>query len=146
MFRVRLYKNNACALLSRILSILNLDWLQYARTRVVYAECMNQPYPLARRAWLCIYGFFGLILTKNIEMNKRPPLMTLLSALGSYWNEYSTQNWFYITDYKYCLLILFKYGFGRGYDVSESLKAVRISLKKMKFLMNGMWLKSIVFE
>ena len=38
MFGVQLYKNNARALLSRILSILNLDWLQM---RVVYAECMN---------------------------------------------------------------------------------------------------------
>ena len=37
MFGVQLYKNNACALLSRILSILNLDWLQHARTvRGVY--------------------------------------------------------------------------------------------------------------
>ena len=36
MFGVQLYKNNARALLSRILSILNLDWLQH-----VYAECMN---------------------------------------------------------------------------------------------------------
>ena len=39
MFRVQLYKNNARALLSRILSILNLDWLQHARSiRGVY-EC-----------------------------------------------------------------------------------------------------------
>ena len=30
MFGVQLYKNNARALLSRILSILNLDWLQHA--------------------------------------------------------------------------------------------------------------------
>ena len=29
MFGVQLYKNNACALLSCILSILNLDWLQH---------------------------------------------------------------------------------------------------------------------
>ena len=37
MFRVQLYKNNARALLSRILSILNLDWLQHARSvRGVY--------------------------------------------------------------------------------------------------------------
>ena len=37
MFGVQLYKNNARALLSRILSILNLDWLQYARSvRGVY--------------------------------------------------------------------------------------------------------------
>ena len=40
MFGVQLYKNNARALLSRILSILNLDWLQYARSvRRVY-ECI----------------------------------------------------------------------------------------------------------
>ena len=30
MFGVQLYKNNARALLSRILSILKLDWLQHA--------------------------------------------------------------------------------------------------------------------
>ena len=40
MFGVQLYKNNARALLSRILSILNLDGCSM---RVVYAECMN-PY------------------------------------------------------------------------------------------------------
>ena len=39
MFGVQLYKNNARALLPRILSILNLDWLQHARSvRGVY-EC-----------------------------------------------------------------------------------------------------------
>ena len=39
MFGVQLYKNNVRALLSRILSILNLDWLQHARSvRGVY-EC-----------------------------------------------------------------------------------------------------------
>ena len=32
MFGVQLYKNNAHALLSRILSILNLDWLQHAHS------------------------------------------------------------------------------------------------------------------
>ena len=37
MFGVQLYKKYACTLLSRILSILNLDWLQHARSvRVVY--------------------------------------------------------------------------------------------------------------
>ena len=37
MFGVQLYKNNARALLSRILSILNLDWLQHTRSvRGVY--------------------------------------------------------------------------------------------------------------
>ena len=43
MFGVQLYKNNARALLSRILSILNLDWLQHARSvRGVY-ECYVWP-------------------------------------------------------------------------------------------------------
>ena len=42
MFRVQLYKNNAHALLSRILSILNLDWLQHARSvRGVYEFKLN---------------------------------------------------------------------------------------------------------
>ena len=37
MFGVQLYKNNARALLLPILSILNLDWLQHARSvRGVY--------------------------------------------------------------------------------------------------------------
>ena len=37
MFGVQLYKNNARALLSSLLSNLNLDWLQHARTvRGVY--------------------------------------------------------------------------------------------------------------
>ena len=37
MFEVQLYKNNARALVSRILRILNLDWLQHARNvRGVY--------------------------------------------------------------------------------------------------------------
>ena len=37
MFGVQLYKNNARALLLRILSILNLDWLQHAcSVRAVY--------------------------------------------------------------------------------------------------------------
>ena len=42
MFGVQLYKNNARALLSRILSILNLDWQQHAHTvRVVYEYKMK---------------------------------------------------------------------------------------------------------
>ena len=37
VFGVQLYKNNARVLLSRILNILNLDWLQHARSvRGVY--------------------------------------------------------------------------------------------------------------
>ena len=42
MFGVQLYKNNARALLSRILSILNLDWLQHARSvRGVYESLLS---------------------------------------------------------------------------------------------------------
>ena len=42
VFGVQLYKNNACALLLRILSILNLDWLQHARSvRGVYELITN---------------------------------------------------------------------------------------------------------
>ena len=42
MFGVQLYKNNARALLSRILSILNLDWLQHAwSVRGVYESCIK---------------------------------------------------------------------------------------------------------
>ena len=42
MFGVQLYKNNARALLSRILSILNLDWLQHARSvRGVYESTIK---------------------------------------------------------------------------------------------------------
>ena len=60
MFGVQLYKNNARALLSRILSILNLDWLQHARSvRGVYEfliitlaipELLNQ-------YQVCLYSF-----------------------------------------------------------------------------------------
>ena len=32
---------------------------------------------------MCIYVFWGLILAKYNEINKRPPVMTL-SALGAY--------------------------------------------------------------
>ena len=40
MSGVQLYKNNARALLSRILSILNLDWLQHARSVPGVYECL----------------------------------------------------------------------------------------------------------
>ena len=49
MFGVQLYKNNARALLSRILSILNLDWLQHARSvrgvyEVILSLFVNSPF------------------------------------------------------------------------------------------------------
>ena len=48
MFGVQLYKNNARSLLSRILSILTLDWLQHARSvRGVYESQLSH----AARFW-----------------------------------------------------------------------------------------------
>ena len=44
MFGVQLYRNNARALLSRISSILNLDWLQHVRSvRGVYEVQIHNP-------------------------------------------------------------------------------------------------------
>ena len=49
MFGVQLYKNNARVLLSRILSILNLDWLQHARSvRGVY-ELELRYFPMKKK-------------------------------------------------------------------------------------------------
>ena len=50
MFGVQLYKNNARALLSRILSIFDLDWLQHARSvRGVYEKTILNGF---RNFWL----------------------------------------------------------------------------------------------
>ena len=60
LFGVQLYKNNACALLSRFLSILNLDWLQHA-LRGVYDN--NYCVPFFLRSLCKIRGdCFGLRL------------------------------------------------------------------------------------
>ena len=54
MFGVQLYKNNARALLSRILSILNLDWLQHARSvRWVYESLLYLPNCWVTRLVFC---------------------------------------------------------------------------------------------
>ena len=64
MFGVQLYKNNARALLSRILSILNLDWLQHARSvRGVY-EYLTSPILCAVDARRPL--FFRLFNSKSI--------------------------------------------------------------------------------
>ena len=39
---------------------------------------------------MCIYGHLVVDPCKNIKINKRPPIVTLLSTLGNYWNEYGT--------------------------------------------------------
>ena len=48
VFGVQLYKNNARALLSHILSILNLDWLQHARSVCGVYEMKCKLYPTLR--------------------------------------------------------------------------------------------------
>ena len=63
MFGVQLYENNARALLSRILSILNLDWLQHARSvRGVYEFSLKLV-----RVNLRIMGWFLASQTDSIE-------------------------------------------------------------------------------
>ena len=54
MFGVQLYKNNVRALLSRILSILNLDWLQHAPSvRGVYEKCLMHSLYCTRCIQMC---------------------------------------------------------------------------------------------
>ena len=67
MFGVQLYKNNARALLSRILSILNLDWLQHARS--------------VRGVYECLVSFIG-----HLYLNLTPPVEELwTSNTGGVW-------------------------------------------------------------
>ena len=62
MFGVQLYKNNARALLSRILSILNLDWLQHARSvRGVYESFISSLFFSSRMIASCEYLFSSYI-------------------------------------------------------------------------------------
>ena len=61
MFGVQLYKNNARVLLSRILSIVNSDWLQHARSvRGVFEVALHS------------------LLKTNKQANKRNSLVLLL--------------------------------------------------------------------
>ena len=65
MFGVQLYKNNARALLSRILSILNLDWLQHARSvRGVYESTLISGFSVPTEV--------GLHIRKNSGMQRKP--------------------------------------------------------------------------
>ena len=64
MFGVQLYKNNACALLLRILSILNLDWLQHARS--VRGVLSLTPWPFKPLPGLfCLNIFIGCAQKKG---------------------------------------------------------------------------------
>ena len=66
MFGVQLYKNNARALLSRILSILNLDWLQHARSvRGVY-----DLYPIVQTHWLASISYVLDVLLSQYKFHK----------------------------------------------------------------------------
>ena len=63
MFGVQLYKNNARLLLSRILSILNLDWLQHARSvRGVYEYCITLDFSINIFVITAIYCETNIIL------------------------------------------------------------------------------------
>ena len=73
MFGVQLYKNNARALLSRILSILNLDWLQHARSvRGVYELKVVGGHAALKT-------FFFQVIFKL----RRPPFQPFSSSRGS---------------------------------------------------------------
>ena len=64
---MQLYKNNACALLSRIMSILNLDWLKQARSvRGVYEYYIFNSGALVNSctAILCLRNLGILYITK----------------------------------------------------------------------------------
>ena len=64
MFGVQLYKNNARVLLSRILSILNLDWLQHARgVRGVY-ECFLRKSTQCHTLIMCSCTQVGSLLPR----------------------------------------------------------------------------------
>ena len=63
MFGVQLYKNNARALLSHILSILNLDWL-----REVYAECMNIQYLILMRGMKLKHAYKLFVATNEMKV------------------------------------------------------------------------------
>ena len=54
--------------------------------------------------WTCIYGVFGFDSCKNIEMNRSPPLMTLLSALGAYWNGTGIDSYPKLCGFNYCMI------------------------------------------
>ena len=71
MFGVQLYKNNARALLSRILSILNLDWLQHARSvHEVYESQLNVSYTGKRFLDLNFKQFFSGSFWQNISFHE----------------------------------------------------------------------------
>ena len=84
MFGVQLYKNNARALLSRILSILNLDWLQHVRSvRGVYENKIShmwcstskwetlQQQSMLSFAFFCINVFFSALKWQLMYQNWR---------------------------------------------------------------------------
>ena len=70
MFGVQLYKNNARALLSRILSILNLNWLQHARSvRGVYEYDLMRVFDSHVEAMRIILRTNSLILVKFSDLH-----------------------------------------------------------------------------
>ena len=82
MFGVQLYKNNARALLSRILSILNLDWLQHARSvRGVYEwKLMWQYFTLTMRMAPGVNSWSKKSFVPYLNSKKKQQLFTLLMS------------------------------------------------------------------
>ena len=85
MFGVQLYKNNARALLSRILSILNLDWLQHARSVWIGFNSLKR----AKEAHLWGSFLWAIHLTVfNPQIQKgdpRTPIPPCVNGVISYW-------------------------------------------------------------
>ena len=89
MFGVQLYKNNACALLSRILSILNLDWLQHARSvRGVYEwySC-TKPVTCSKglKVPFAVMVTYFLLRRGRGRGNHDPGIIIMLTVV---WNDY----------------------------------------------------------
>ena len=104
MFGVQLYKNNARALLSRILSILNLDWLQHARSvRGVYEYCLtnkiqftvnqlNQPYVHVNQPYATFMHMYALCEVFGVQLYKNNAsalLLHILSIVNSGWLQHT---------------------------------------------------------
>ena len=114
MFGVQLYKNNACALLSRILSILNLDWLQHARSvRGVYETLIILH---------CLFPHVVTVLWQGTD-----DVMTVFSSTsgtsGRLQNCVSVLLWFLHSDYRVSKNDLYQ---ATGFFLSFSINTIAI--------------------
>ena len=96
IFGVQLYKNNARALLSRILSILNLDWLQHARTvRVVYEITMKHAvsHMKIHHVWDCTISVISQCIKPYVQFCW---LQILLNILLPTYHPGSLSMWWHL--------------------------------------------------